>query len=125
VRVLAAQPDESVAVADLLVGRCDEEEVTRRSEPLSRERREGDGVRRDLALHVERTTTPHLAVHQVARPRIAVPLGRIREDGVRVAEEREGRTVSTRNSGDEIRTLGNTGIELGLDAVPREVAGQQ
>ena len=56
-------------------------------EALARERCEGDGAGRDLILHVERTAAPHLAVDEVARPGIAIPLGGIGEHRVGVREE--------------------------------------
>ena len=45
---------------------------------LARERRERDGRGGDVALHVERAATPDLAVDEVARPRVALPLVRDR-----------------------------------------------
>ena len=43
----------------------------------------------DAALHVERAAPPHLPVDEVARPGVAIPLGRVREHRVGVGEERE------------------------------------
>ena len=67
VRVLADEPREPEVLADLLVGRGDEDEVAVRPEPLPRQARDRDRARRDLALHVERPAPPDLAVDD-ARP---------------------------------------------------------
>ncbi len=129
-RVGLDEPAKPVALvpansADLLVGHHDQHQVAGRDEALPFQRRERDGRRRDLALHVERSPPPHLAVDEVARPRVAVPLGGIGEHGVRVGEEREGRTVAARDPRDEVRAMRLQSIELALDSILREVVAQQ
>ena len=99
-------------------------DVAGRLEPLACERRDGDGGRRDLALHVERAAAPHVAVAKLARPRVERPLARLREHGVGVREEEEARRirVAPGNPGDEVRPLGSPREEPALDAVRLEVA---
>src|SRR5262245_10580633 len=106
-----AQPDEPESpdagdTTDLFVGSRDEEEIAGGLEPLADERRERDRIGRNLILHVECSATPDLAVDEVARPRIALPLRRIREHRVRMADERERRTVAALDARDEVRPLG-------------------
>ena len=84
------EPAQSEPGADLLVGDDQQDEIARRNESLARERGERDGARRDLVLHVERAASPDLTVDQIARPGIAIPLGRIGEHRVRVGQEGEG-----------------------------------
>ena len=81
--------------------------------------------RRDLILHVERAASPDLVVDEIARPGVAIPLGRIGEHRVRVAEERERRPVAPLDPRDEVRPLGHARVELGLDSVAREVVAQE
>jgi hypothetical protein len=123
-RVLLAQPLEPERRADLLVGRGDQDEITSGPEPLARERREGDRARRDLVLHVEGTAAPHLVADQLARPRVALPLRRVRDHRVRVAEEGEGRPVAAADARDEVRPLGLAGQQLRGHAVLGEVVAQ-
>ena len=75
-------------------------------EPLARERRDRDRVRRHLALHVERAAAPDLAVAQLARPRVDAPLGRVGEHRVGVREEQQPRPVAAPGDArDEVRPL--------------------
>ena len=67
-----AEPLRAEACADLLVGRGGEDQLAGRLESLSRQRRNRDCLRRDLSLHVERASTPHLAVAKVQLGRIRV-----------------------------------------------------
>jgi hypothetical protein len=92
--VLAAEPGEPVVLTDLFVGGRREDEVARGLEALPREGGDRDRRRRDMAFHVERTAAPHAAAAHLARPRIHRPLGRVRDDGVRVGEEQEARAVA-------------------------------
>ena len=87
--------------------------------------RERDRTRRHLVLHVEGAAPPHLAVHEVAGPRIALPFGRIRENRVGVAQEHERRPAGSFDSRNEVRPLGHSRVELRLDAVPGEVVAEQ
>ena len=104
--MFANEPLETEAVTDLLVRGGGEDEVAGGPKALATERREGDRARSHLALHVERAATPHLAVDEIARPGIALPLVRVGEHGVRVAEERERRAVTaTLEPRDEVRAL--------------------
>ena len=62
-----AEPLQALAliVAHLLVSRRGEDEVTFRPEALTGERRDGDGARRHLALHVQGAAAPDAAVPQL------------------------------------------------------------
>ena len=123
--MLTAQPGEPEVDADLLVGGRDEDHVALRLEALAREGRHRDSARGHLALHVERAATPDLAVAELARPWIDLPLGRVREHRVRVREERQPRPVAgARDPRNEVRTLGNLGVQLAGDAVRLEVRAQ-
>src|SRR5207248_9536738 len=93
---------------------------------LARQRRDRDRLRRDLALHVERTATPDLAVTELAAERVELPLGGIGQHDVRVREKQHPRAVPTsRNARDEIRALGYARVQLARDAVLLEVVTQQ
>ena len=54
----------------------------------------GNRLGRDLGLHVERAAAPQVAVGEVARPRVVLPLGRVGEHRVDVAEVDERRPVA-------------------------------
>ena len=123
-----AQPLEAehLALAHLLVGGRREDQVAGRLEPLARERRDRDRVRRHLALHVERAAAPDAAVPQLARPRVDRPLGRVGEDGVGVREQEQRRPVARPpDPRDEVRPLGHARVELALDAERLEVRAQE
>ena len=123
--MLLAEPREAEAVADLLVGRRDEEQVAGRAEALARERRDRDRARRDLALHVERAAPPDLAVAQLARPRIGASTRPDRRARCRCARAgRDGAAAAAGDPRDEIRPLRHPGVELARDAVRLEVAAQ-
>ncbi len=125
VRVLADEPREPEVLADLLVGRGDEDEVAVRPEPLPRQARDRDRARRHLALHVERPAPPDLAVDDLARPRVALPLGRVGEHGVGVGEERERRPAPVpADPRDEVGALRHLRDQLDLDARVLEVGPQ-
>jgi len=123
--MLLTQPLEAEAVADLLVGGRREDQVAARPEPLTRERGDGDGVRRDLALHVERAAPPNLAVPQLARERRHRPLGRIGEHDIGVTHEEKRRAVTAANPGHEVRALRHLRDQLAGDAARLEVVAQQ
>ncbi len=106
VGVLAGEPGHAEVDAHLLVGGEREEHVAGRAYAFPRERREGDGGGRNVALHVECAPSPHLALDEVARPRIPGPFAGIGEDGVRVGHQEERRPVSAVEPRDEIRTVG-------------------
>ena len=111
------EPLQPEAVADLLVGGRDEDQVARAPPALARERRERDRRRGDLTFHVERAAAPHLAVHELAAERLTLPLARVGENDVRVREQRKRRAVAAAaDAGDEIRALGHARVELALDA---------
>src|SRR5262249_61653230 len=88
-----AEPLQTEAVTDLLVGGGDEDQVAGAAPPLTRELGHRDGGSRDLALHVERAASPHETVDELAAERVALPLVRVREHNVRVREHRERRPV--------------------------------
>ena len=122
--MLPAEPLQAERLADLLVRRRDEDEVARRPEALASQRRERDGARGHLVLHVEGAAAPDLFADELARPGIPFPLRGVGDDRVGVTEERQARPVAARQARDEIRALGRARIELGLDAVRREVVAQ-
>ena len=112
VRMLRAEPREPEAVAHLLVGRRREDEVAGGLESLACERRDRDGARRDLALHVERTAAPDLVVAHLAGERRHRPLACVGEHDVGVAEEEERRPVAaSADPRDEVRPLGHARVE--------------
>ena len=92
--------------------------------PSRCERCEGDSGRGDLSLHVERASPPDLVVHEIARPRVSLPLRRVGEHRVRVREERERRPVAAAKTRDDVRPLRLARVELDLDPVPREVVAE-
>ena len=92
---------------------------------LAGERDERHGGRRDVALHVERAATPHLAVDEVARPGVARPLGGVGEHRVGVRHQQEARAVASGKPRDEVRPLGRLRDELARDAVSSQVRGQE
>ena len=118
------EPAQAPALADLLVGHGQEHELARGRETLALERREGDGGRRHLSLHVERAASPDLVVHEIAGPRVSLPLRRVREHRVRVREERQRRPVAAAKTRDDVRPLRLARVELDLDPVPREVVAE-
>ena len=75
VGMLLAQPLEAEAVADLLVGGRREDQVAARPEALARERRDRDGVRRDLRSSCRARRVPR-PCRRAARPRTAAPTTR-------------------------------------------------
>ena len=119
--MLLDEPAQAVPGTDFLVGDDEEHEISRGDEALAGERGERDRARRHLILHVERAAPPDLAVDEVARPGIALPLGGVREHGVGMGQEREGRTVAALDPGDEVRAVRLAGEELALHAVLGEV----
>ncbi len=120
------QPLQPEAGADLFVGCGDEDEITRPAPAFARERRDRDGRRRNLPLHVERTATPDLVADELAAEGVARPFGRIRQHDVGVREERERRPVTaSRDARDEIRPARLAGVERALDACGLEVVAQQ
>ena len=121
VRMLLDEPAETVSRPHFLVRDDDEHEVACQRHPLTRDRCERDRARRDLVLHVERAATPDLAVDEVSRPRIALPLRRIGEHRVRVGEEPERRTVAASDARDEVGPVRLPREQLALDPVTREV----
>ena len=123
--MLLAEPLEPEVLAHLFVGRRDEDQVTGRLEPLTRERRNRHGARRDLILHVERSTAPDVVLGEIAGPRVARPLVGIGDDRVRVREEAERRPVAALEARDEVRSLRRARIQLDLDAVRLEVVAQE
>ena len=126
IRMLAHEPLQPEVVADLLVRGRGEDQVAGRLEALARERRQRDRVRRDLPLHVERTSTPDLAVAQLAAERVRVPLRRVGEHDVRVREERErGAAVRPAHPRDEVRPVGHVRVQLALDPRLVEVRAQE
>src|SRR5207249_1630274 len=97
-----------------------------RLEALAPERRDRDRARGDLALHVERAPSPHLAVAQLARPGVDAPLRRVGEHGVRVREEEEPWALAAAGDPrDEVRPLGHLRVELADDSARLEVLAQE
>ena len=94
--MLVDEPAQTVALslADLLVRCRDEEQVAGGPEAVPLQRCERDSGRGDVPLHVESAASPDLAVDDVTGPGVALPLGWIREHGVRVTEEGERGAVA-------------------------------
>ena len=61
-------------------------------QPEPRQRLAAGDLARDLALHVERAAAPDVPVAQLALPRVDAPLDGLREHGVDVAEQAQGRS---------------------------------
>src|SRR5205807_3255283 len=94
--------------------------------PLASERGDRDGARRNLALHVERSSPPDLSIPQLAAEGVSRPLGGIGENDIRVREEQQRRTVAaTGDAGEEIRPLRNPGVQLAIDTTRLEVGTQK
>jgi hypothetical protein len=125
--MLVAEPREPEVLTHLLVGGGGEDDVPFRLEPLAGERGDRDGIGRHLALHVERTATPHVAVANLAGPRIDRPLGRICQNSVRVGQEQEPRRVriATGDPRHEVGTIGDAREQRALDAERLEVPPQE
>ncbi len=126
VRVVLAEPGEPEPLADLLVGASGEDEIARRLEALPRERCDRDRLRRDLALHVDRAAPPELAVANLARPGVELPVGGVGHDGVRVREQQQARpAAASRQARDEVRALRDLRVDLAANAVVAEIVAQQ
>ena len=124
--MLRAEPGEPEVLADLLICGRREDQVARRLEALARERGDRDRVRGDLALHVERAAAPDLAVSQLARPWIELPLDRVGDHGVRVREQQQPRPGgSARNPSHEVCPLGHLRVQLGVHTALREVVTEE
>ena len=71
----------------------------------------------DLRLHVQRAATPQVAVGDVAGPRVVLPVRRIGQHRVDVAEEAQRRAVVVAGErGHEVGALGRRAEDLGLEA---------
>ena len=126
VRVLSYEPLEPEPRTDLLVGGGDEDHVAGAAPAFARERRERDGGRSHLALHVECAAAPDLVADQLGPERVVLPCGRVGEHDVGMREERERRPVTgAAKPCDEVCTLGHTREELALDPRRLEVVAQQ
>ena len=119
---LAREPRRSESVADLLVRR-QSQQVARGRAP-SRASDANATVAAATPFHVERATPPDLAVDHVARPRIARPVRRVGEHGVRVRQEQKRRPVAAREPRDDVRAIRRPSEHGAGHAVPREVAVQ-
>ena len=119
------EPLQPEAVADLLVGCRDEDEIAGAAPSFARERGERHCVRSDLPLHVEGAAAPYFAVDELATERVALPLGRRGKHDVGVREQRERRAVApAADAGDEVGALGRLRVELALDPRRLEVVAQ-
>ena len=124
--MVLAEPRRAEARADLLVCSRAEDQIARRLEALARQRRDRNGFRRDLPLHVERAAPPNLAVAQLAAKRVGAPLRRVCEHDVGVGkEEQRGTVAPTWDARDEVRALGDLRVQLAGDARVFEIAAQQ
>ena len=122
------RPGQAVVLADLLVGTRGEENVAGRLEALARERRESDRARRHLALHVERSATPHVAVEHLAAPRIDAPFAGIRDDRVGVGRSRRvgpsSRPAAARPGWRGLEPWRSAALDAGgLEVVAQELGG--
>jgi hypothetical protein len=118
VGALLAEPARAEPAARLLVRRRNDQKLAPSRPPaLGCERRDRGDLCRDLALHVERTAAPDLAVDHVAAPGITAPFRRIGGNGVGVAEQTQRRSVGIpRETRDEVRALGDAARELAFEA---------
>ena len=123
--MVGAEPGEPEVLADLLVGRGDEDDVASRDEPLPGQRGDRDCRGRDMALHVESAASPDLAVAELAGPRIEGPLLGVGAHRVRVRDEGERRASAAGKARDEVRPLRDPGVELALDAGVLEIAAEK
>ena len=126
VGVRLAEPDRALAAARLLVGRRDDDQLAARRPPaLARERHGGRDLRRRLRLHVLRAAAPELAVGDLARPRVALPVGGLGEHGVDVREQDEPRPVGlAAQARDEVRALLGAAEQVDLEAGVAQDAGE-
>ena len=120
---LAHQPVHAHLVdAVFLVGLGDQQDVAVRHPPAAGEHGERDGAGRRLALHVERSAPPQVAVAHLSAERRAAPVGRIGIDDVRVADDRERRArPAAAYPGDQVGACRIPRDPLGFHAVAREV----
>ena len=120
---LPHQPGHADGVhAVLLVGLGDQQDVAIRHPAAASQHCERDGAGGRLALHVECTAPPEVAVAHLTGERRDAPVLGIRVDHVGVAGERERRArAATAHPGDEVGARRIAGHPLRDDAVARQV----
>ena len=116
--MLLREPLGAEQAADLLVDDAHDLQLAARRPPaLARERRPRHDLGRRLGLHVERAAAPHVAVVQLARPRVARPVLGRGEHGVDVREVAEHRAVGlAAQRRDEVGALVLGADQLALEA---------
>ena len=125
--MLPAEPLGARRGAHLLVGGRDHQELAGpRAPALAAERGGRRDLGGDLVLHVLGAATPDLAVHDVARPGVEAPLGRIGRNRVHVAEQAQGRSRLRRpQTGDQVGPARLGGQQLALEAGVGQRLGEQ
>src|SRR6185295_13868929 len=125
VGMVGAKPGEPEVLADLLVGRGNEDDVARGDESLPGQGGDGDGGGGHVALHVESAASPDLAVAELARPGIEGPLLGVGAHRVRVRDEGERRASAAGEARNEVGPLWDPRVELALDAGVLEIAAEK
>ncbi len=128
VGMLGAEPLRSVGRARLLVGGDHELQLASLRPPTRLgERARRRHLRSNLALHVERSAPPDATVAQLARPGVDLPLGRVGQHGVDVAEQAQRRPVGSSGrpqSRYEVRPARDGGQQLDLESGALEQPAQ-
>ena len=111
----------------LLVARRDHEQLPRSRPPSGAgERARGGHLARDLSLHVQGAPPPHVAIAQLARPRVDAPFRGVCEHRVDVAQITEARPLRrTAQTGNEVRALVAHSQQLALEPGRLELTAQQ
>src|SRR4029079_9275406 len=125
VGMVGAEPGESEVLADLLVGRGDEDDVACGDESLPGQGGDGDRRGGHMALHVESAASPDLAVAELARPWIEGRLRALGASRVRVRDEGERRAPAAGEPRNKVGPLRDPRVELALDAGALEIAAEK
>src|SRR6185312_852346 len=125
VGMVGAKPGEPEVLADLLVGRGNEDDVARGDESLPGQGGDGDGRGGHMALHVESAASPDLAVAELARPWIEGPLLGVGAHRVRVRDEGERRASAAGEARNKVGPLRDPRVELALDVGVLEIAAEK
>ena len=127
VGVVLGEPHRALAAAGLLVDDADDEQVAAGGAPArARERHRGGHLGRGLGLHVLRAATPEHAVDDVARPRVALPLGGVGQHGVDVREQAQRRPVAgPAQARHQVGALLGAPQQVDLEARVAQQAGEQ
>ena len=125
VGALAAQPLDAAELAVLLVRRGGEGDGAGEVRAGALETGEGDGLGRDLVLHVGGAAAPHVAVLHDAAERRHAPFGGVRRHHVQVAHQgQRGSGTGALEAGDEVLAIGQLAEHDAVDAVVPKVVPQ-